>query len=61
MTNNYCQALWHICKRFGPVTIWLDLVWINQDGQDEKASHIPLMADIYSLADSVYLHLARPR
>jgi hypothetical protein len=34
------------------VNLWIDSICINQDDNDEKSKQVPLMADIYSLANS---------
>ena len=51
------QALLHIRRKFGAVTIWVDSICINQDDHDEKISQIPLMQDIYSSAKVGYIWL----
>ncbi|KAF2034219.1 HET-domain-containing protein, partial [Setomelanomma holmii] len=38
-------------------SLWVDAVCINQADMDEKATQIPLMGDIYSGAESVYVWL----
>lgn len=55
--SNCHSALRHLRKKLGKLTIWLDSVCINQDDQDEKLQQIPLMGDIYSKAESVYVWL----
>ncbi|KAK4186420.1 heterokaryon incompatibility protein-domain-containing protein [Podospora australis] len=57
MTENCFQALCHVQQQFGAVTIWVDSICINQDDNDEKARQIPLMEEIYSCAESVYVWL----
>lgn len=57
ITANCSQALRRIRRRFGAVTIWVDSICINQDDNHEKESQIPLMQDIYSLADVGYIWL----
>lgn len=57
ITESCFQALWHIRKQYGAVKIWVDSVCINQDADDEKASQIPLMGDIYSSARIGYIWL----
>ncbi|TVY32068.1 Heterokaryon incompatibility protein 6,OR allele [Lachnellula subtilissima] len=59
ITSNCWSALWHIRKAFGQVTIWVDSICINQDDDEEKASQIPLMGDIYTFADSTYVWLGK--
>ena len=57
ITENCHQALWHIQKRFGAVTVWVDSICINQTDDDEKTGQIALMGEVYSLAGSVYVWL----
>jgi Heterokaryon incompatibility protein (HET) len=57
ITANCHDALRHIRNRFGAVTIWVDSICINQDDKDEKSSQIPLMEEIYSSAESVFIWL----
>lgn len=57
VTENCYQALWHIRKQFGAVSIWVDSICINQDDKREKEGQISLMQEIYSSASSVYIWL----
>jgi hypothetical protein len=57
VTEDCNQALRHIRKRFGAVTVWIDAICINQKDGNEKIDQIPLMKDIYSLAASGYIWL----
>ncbi|KAF7512785.1 hypothetical protein GJ744_000352 [Endocarpon pusillum] len=57
ITSNCHSALRHLRKKLGKVTIWFDAVCINQDDLDEKSQQIPLMGDIYSAAELVYIWL----
>jgi hypothetical protein len=57
ITKNCYDALCQIRNQFGAVTIWVDSICINQDDEEEKASEIPLMQDIYSQAESAYIWL----
>lgn len=57
ITASCFKALQYIRKRCGAVTIWVDSICINQDDDDDKMSQIPLMQDIYSLADVGYIWL----
>lgn len=57
ITRNCWSALWHLRKKFGSITIWVDAICINQDDGEEKSIQIPLMRDIYSSAQIVYLWL----
>jgi len=57
ITANCHAALLQIRRRFGPVTIWVDSICINQYDEDEKVSQIPLMREIYTWARNVYIWL----
>jgi hypothetical protein len=45
---------------FGPTTIWIDAICINQNDTAEKNIQIPLMTEIYSGAVKVCVHLGAP-
>jgi hypothetical protein len=57
VTANCYSALWHLRKKFGGLTIWIDSICINQNDKDEKAAQIPLMSKIYAGADITYVWL----
>ncbi|KAH7071844.1 heterokaryon incompatibility protein-domain-containing protein [Paraphoma chrysanthemicola] len=57
VTKNCESALRHLRQSMGCLTIWVDAVCINQADDVEKARQIPLMGDIYSSADPVYVWL----
>jgi hypothetical protein len=57
VTKNAWSALWHLRKKFGPIKIWMDAICINQNDNNEKRVQIPLMSDIYSNAEVVYIWL----
>lgn len=57
VTTNCHSALYHLRKLFNPLTIWVDSICINQKDEEEKMSQIPLMGDIYPMAESVYIWL----
>jgi len=57
LTSNCYSALWHLRKKLGTFTIWIDAICINQDDLQEKSQQIPLMGDIYSKAEAVYVWL----
>ena len=59
VTKNAWSALWHIRKKFGPIKIWIDAICINQNDNNEKRVQLPLMNDIYSNAEVVYIWLGR--
>jgi len=56
--ENCYSALWHLSKRLGGLVIWIDAICIDQeDVRKEKAWQIPLMGDIYTKAEQVYVWL----
>lgn len=55
VTGNCYSALWHLRKKLGGFTIWVDIFCINQDDDEEKSQQILLMGDIYSNAELVYV------
>lgn len=57
ITRNCYEALLSLRERLGDFRIWIDAVCINQDDDEEKASQIPLMGEIYSRASHVYVWL----
>jgi hypothetical protein len=57
VTLNCYSALRHLQRKLGQLTIWVDAICINQTDLAEKAEQIPLMGDIYSMADLVYIWL----
>ncbi|KAF1842326.1 uncharacterized protein K460DRAFT_420244 [Cucurbitaria berberidis CBS 394.84] len=57
ITSNCHSALWHLRKKLGGFTIWLDAICINQENASEKTQQIPLMSDIYMKATLVYVWL----
>jgi hypothetical protein len=57
ITRNCWSALFHLRKRLGKFTIWIDAVCINQEDKEEKSLQIPLMGDIYMGAREVYIWL----
>jgi hypothetical protein len=57
VTLNCHSAICHLRKKLGQFTVWVDAVCINQTDLTEKAEQIPLMGDIYSIADLVYVWL----
>ncbi|KAL9111265.1 MAG: hypothetical protein Q9227_004344 [Pyrenula ochraceoflavens] len=62
VTKNCWSALWHLRKLFGPITIWVDAICINQSKDDPAAAEemdgqIPLMQRIYSEATESYIWL----
>jgi hypothetical protein len=57
VTENCWSALWHMRKKFGSIKIWIDSICINQEDKDEKSIQIPLMGNIFSSAEVVYIWL----
>ncbi|KAK4178959.1 heterokaryon incompatibility protein-domain-containing protein [Triangularia setosa] len=60
ITENCYTALCQIRRRHGhasSTTLWVDSICINQDNEQEKLHQIPLMQDIFSLAQSTYVWL----
>lgn len=57
ITPNCSAALHRIQKQYGPIAIWVDSVCINQADDAEKSAQIPLMQQIYSWAETVYVWL----
>jgi hypothetical protein len=57
ITANCFSALLHLRKKLGNFTVWIDAVCINQTDKQESSFQIPLMGDIYSGAQEVYLWL----
>lgn len=54
---NCGRALVYLRAIYGTITIWVDSICIDQGNDDEKASQIPLMEDIYASAHSMYIWL----
>ncbi|KAF2667472.1 hypothetical protein BT63DRAFT_472203 [Microthyrium microscopicum] len=59
VTVNCYQALISLRRLYGHLTIWVDAVSINQSDNAEKAIQIPLMEEIYSWAETVFLWLGQ--
>lgn len=57
ITENCYQALIHVRAYFGAVSIWVDAICINQADDKEKEEQIPLMGDVYGLAQTVVVWL----
>ncbi|CAG9984403.1 unnamed protein product [Clonostachys byssicola] len=55
--RNCFRGLQQVTRRFGKVAIWVDSICINQNDDEEKVHQIPLMRDIYSMANCVYVWL----
>ncbi|KAF2830114.1 hypothetical protein CC86DRAFT_180711, partial [Ophiobolus disseminans] len=54
---NCYAALKYLRAKLGGFTIWGDAVCINQNDEWEKSGQLPLMGDIYTKAESVFLWL----
>lgn len=57
ITANCYLAILHLQRKLRTFTVWIDAVSINQDDEKEKSHQIPLMDDIYSCAQTVYVWL----
>jgi hypothetical protein len=57
ITTNCEAALRQLRNLFVPLSIWVDAICINQDDVVEKTSQIPLMEEIYTWAQPVYVWL----
>jgi hypothetical protein len=57
VTSNCYSALRHLRKKLGKLKIWLDAICIDQSNAEEKSKQIPLMGEIYSRAEWVYVWL----
>jgi hypothetical protein len=57
VTRSCESALGHMQRKFGQLQIWVDAVCINQSDLAEKAQQIPLMGEIYSRAEAIYIWL----
>lgn len=54
---NLHAVLVQLRRQFGDITIWIDAVCIDQQNDEEKNRQIPLMGEVYSLAQRVYVWL----
>ncbi|KAF2501433.1 hypothetical protein BU16DRAFT_522407 [Lophium mytilinum] len=58
VSANCHSALLHLRKKIGTCfTIWIDAICIDQTNDGDKMKQIPLMGDIYSSAQRVYIWL----
>ena len=57
LTENCYAALWHLRRKLGEVTIWVDAICIDQHNEVEKSKQIALMESIYTDAKHVYVWL----
>lgn len=60
VTQNLHAALRHLQSRVHSQFYWVDVLCINQDDIHERNMQIPLMADIYSRAETVIVWLGSP-
>ncbi|KAF5530785.1 cytochrome P450 monooxygenase [Fusarium mexicanum] len=64
VTQNLANALRYAPKHIEPtegrLRIWADAICINQKSDEEKNHQVPLMGDIYSMADVVLCWLGLP-
>lgn len=57
VTTNCRDALLALTKRFGALTVWVDAICINQSDAMEKSDQVPLMEEIYTWAERVFVWL----
>lgn len=57
VTKNCNAALRSMRALYGPTTIWVDAICINQEDHDEKRVQIQSMQEIYTWAHTVYAWL----
>lgn len=57
ITKNCDDALRSLRGFYGPITIWVDAICINQQDEEEKTNQIHLMEEIYTWAHTVYAWL----
>lgn len=57
ITKNCDDALRSLRALYGPITIWVDAICINQKDEEEKTNQIQLMQEIYTWAHTVYAWL----
>ncbi|KIM96982.1 hypothetical protein OIDMADRAFT_183035 [Oidiodendron maius Zn] len=57
ITANCKMALLALRRQFGALTIWVDAICINQEDAGEKHDQIPLMEEIYTWAQPVFVWL----
>lgn len=55
ITSNCRDALKSLRHIYGGVTIWVDAICINQKDNEEKKTQLPLMGDIYTWAQTVFV------
>jgi hypothetical protein len=57
LTTNCWSALYHLQNLYGPMTIWVDSICIDQSKEHERSRQVELMGLIYSSAITVYAWL----
>ena len=58
--ENCYSALWYLSKKLQGLVIWVDAICIDQeDVREEKGWQIPLMEEIYTKAEQVYVWLGK--
>ena len=57
VTKHCYDALNSLYRQYGPITIWIDAVCINQRDDTERGEQILLMEKIYAWAMTVYIWL----
>ncbi|KAF5001743.1 hypothetical protein FDECE_10876 [Fusarium decemcellulare] len=65
ITTNLAYALeyvpGHLDQAKAPSRLWVDAICINQDDTKEKNHQVPLMKDIFSMADTVLCWMGPPK
>lgn len=59
MRKTLHQFLKALYRRRGPLTVWLDVICINQHDLAEQSAQVAMMGDIYSEATCVYAWLGK--
>ncbi|KAI1389509.1 heterokaryon incompatibility protein-domain-containing protein [Hypoxylon trugodes] len=57
ITDNGKAALLALRHLYGPITIWIDSICVNQTDDTEKTQQVAMMGDIYSRAETTFIWL----
>ena len=57
VTKSCYEAVCALRHIYGAMTIWIDAICINQEDEAEKSVQIPLIREIYTWAEAVYIWL----
>lgn len=57
VTTSCRDALLALTKQFGALTVWVDAICIDQSDATEKSDQVPLMDEIYTWAERVFVWL----